>query len=258
MSRALITALFSLSMFAACGGKKDEGKKDDNAKKDDTKRDDTKKSVYLDKLKQNADKVCACANMGCASKAMDDFKKESEELAKANPSAKMSEEDLAAAGDGVVDELAGLLEAVEGLFEVDDVDAVFLAEQILAHLGVPALGPVAEMQAGFEQVLDADVLADVGGRHGDHDGFPLLGHVPAFFVLGRKIRFCRRRRTADELRFRFCTRKTRRGIYGSPPGNARVIWENFGGREQPRRVGPTRPTREAGESGAGPGAAGCG
>jgi hypothetical protein len=38
------------------------------------------------------------------------------------------EEDLAAAGDGVIDELAGLLQAVEGLLEVDDVDAVLLPE----------------------------------------------------------------------------------------------------------------------------------
>jgi hypothetical protein len=42
------------------------------------------------------------------------------------------------------------------LAEVDDVDAVALAEDVLLHLRVPALGLVSEVDASLEQVLQRD------------------------------------------------------------------------------------------------------
>ena len=87
-------------------------------------------------------------------------------------------QNLTSASNGVIDELARLLQAFQRLLQVNNVDAVALPEQVLAHFGVPAFGPVAKMQAGFEQVLDANVLRDVwGGCHGDHDRFPLFMYL---------------------------------------------------------------------------------
>ena len=46
-----------------------------------------------------------------------------------------------------------LVEATDGLLQVDDVDAVALGEDERAHTRVPAAGLVAEVDAGFEQRL---------------------------------------------------------------------------------------------------------
>ncbi len=59
------------------------------------------------------------------------------------------EEEGLAGGDEVGDEPAGLFQAVDGLLEVDDVDAVAFREDELAHLRVPAPGLVAEVDAGL-------------------------------------------------------------------------------------------------------------
>ena len=40
----------------------------------------------------------------------------------------------------------------EGLFEVDDVDLVAMAENVIGHLGVPETGLVAEMNAGLQHL----------------------------------------------------------------------------------------------------------
>jgi len=40
--------------------------------------------------------------------------------------------------------------------QVDDVDAVALPEDVRLHLGVPALGLMAEVHPGFQQFLDGD------------------------------------------------------------------------------------------------------
>ncbi len=61
------------------------------------------------------------------------------------------EEHLAAVGGGLAQELERFLEALERLVEVDDVDAVALAEDEVLHLRVPAIGLVAEVGAGFDQ-----------------------------------------------------------------------------------------------------------
>jgi len=49
-----------------------------------------------------------------------------------------------------VDEPFGVLEQLGGLGEVDDVDPVALAEDVLLHLRVPALRLVSEVDAGLE------------------------------------------------------------------------------------------------------------
>ena len=67
--------------------------------------------------------------------------------------------------DGVSDEAVGVLQAGDGLLQVDDVDAVAVGEDVRAHLRVPALGLVAEVDACFEQSLHRD-HAGVGVGHG--------------------------------------------------------------------------------------------
>src|SRR5690606_30491015 len=51
----------------------------------------------------------------------------------------------------------GLLEQRQGLFQIDDVDLVALAEDVRAHLGVPEAGLVAEMHAGLQHLAHGDV-----------------------------------------------------------------------------------------------------
>ena len=69
-------------------------------------------------------------------------------------------------------ELLGLLEQACVLQQVDDVDAAALAEDEAAHLGVPAARLVAEVDAGLQQLPDADL---------GHCGAPLcrVGLLPA-------------------------------------------------------------------------------
>ena len=52
--------------------------------------------------------------------------------------------------------LIAVVEPGDGLLQVDDVDAVALGEDELAHLRVPAAGLVAEVDAGLQQLLHAD------------------------------------------------------------------------------------------------------
>ncbi len=66
------------------------------------------------------------------------------------------EEDRALALRDVACELVGLLEQLLGLREVDDVDPAALAEDVPAHLGVPATGLVAEVDAGLQQLPHGD------------------------------------------------------------------------------------------------------
>src|SRR5262249_15195039 len=63
------------------------------------------------------------------------------------------EEDRAAAGGQVAHEPVGVAELLEGFLKVDDVNAVTLAEDVLLHLRVPALGLMAEVHSGLEQLL---------------------------------------------------------------------------------------------------------
>ena len=54
----------------------------------------------------------------------------------------------------VTHEVVRFHKLLDGLLQVDDVDAVSLREDVLLHLGVPASGVVSEMDAGFQQLLD--------------------------------------------------------------------------------------------------------
>ena len=62
------------------------------------------------------------------------------------------EEDRAAALGDVPRELVRLLEQLLRLREVDDVDPAALAEDVAAHLGIPATRLVAEVDTGLQQL----------------------------------------------------------------------------------------------------------
>ena len=66
------------------------------------------------------------------------------------------EEHGAAALGEVAHERLGLLQALRGLLQVDDVDAAALAEDEALHLRVPAARLVAEMDAGLQELSHAD------------------------------------------------------------------------------------------------------
>ena len=65
------------------------------------------------------------------------------------------EHDRAAPPGDILHELLCLPEQLLGLDEVDDVDAVALAEDESAHLRIPTARLVAEMHAGLQQLLDS-------------------------------------------------------------------------------------------------------
>jgi hypothetical protein len=65
------------------------------------------------------------------------------------------ENDLALGGE-FDDELRRFLEHLEGLLQIDDVNAVALAEDVFLHPGIPALGLMPEVDSCFEQLLHGD------------------------------------------------------------------------------------------------------
>ena len=71
------------------------------------------------------------------------------------------EQDAAALGDGVAHDLQSLVQHRDGLGQVDDVDAVPLAVDELAHAGVPTLRLVTVVNASFEQLTQREI----GKRH---------------------------------------------------------------------------------------------
>jgi hypothetical protein len=71
------------------------------------------------------------------------------------------EQHAAATGDRLRQEVERALEQTRGLVEVDDVDAAARTVDERAHLRVPALGLMTEVDAGFEQLLDAQGLFGV-------------------------------------------------------------------------------------------------
>jgi hypothetical protein len=64
--------------------------------------------------------------------------------------------------DGVADRLQRPVQHGHRLRQVDDVDVVAGAEDVLRHLRVPAVGLMAEMNASFQELAHAEV----GQRHG--------------------------------------------------------------------------------------------
>jgi hypothetical protein len=71
------------------------------------------------------------------------------------------EQHLAARADGRRDEVERAREQRHGLRQVDDVHAVARAEDVRLHPRVPAVGLVAEVRAGLDQL----VHGDGGNRH---------------------------------------------------------------------------------------------
>ena len=67
------------------------------------------------------------------------------------------EEHEAAGGGDLFEILAGPEQAADRLADVDDVDQVAAAVDVGPHLRVPAAGPVAEMDACFDQFLGQDI-----------------------------------------------------------------------------------------------------
>ena len=66
------------------------------------------------------------------------------------------EQDVAAASDDLLDEVVGGVDALDGLLEVDDVDAVALGEDEALHLGVPATGLVPEVDTAIKELAHGD------------------------------------------------------------------------------------------------------
>ena len=59
-------------------------------------------------------------------------------------------------GDGLADEFVGPIHVLQGLLQVDDVDAIALGEDESLHLRVPAPGLVSEMNTCVQQFLNAN------------------------------------------------------------------------------------------------------
>ncbi len=64
------------------------------------------------------------------------------------------EEDIRAAGDGLLDELLGAKKSLEGFLHIDDVNHVALAVNVRRHLRIPARNAMSEMDAGVHQRFD--------------------------------------------------------------------------------------------------------
>ena len=85
------------------------------------------------------------------------------------------EQDVAAAGDGLGDEVERALEEARRLVEVDDVDAVARAVDERPHLRVPALGLVTEVDARVEELAHAERLVRITERARSAVGFDCGG-----------------------------------------------------------------------------------
>ncbi len=73
------------------------------------------------------------------------------------------EQDGAAVGDGLLDEVVGAVDERQRLLQVDDVDAVALGEDEALHLRVPATGLVPEVNTAFKHLSHGD---DGGHEYG--------------------------------------------------------------------------------------------
>ncbi len=63
------------------------------------------------------------------------------------------EQHVLAAGDGVLHQLLGAEEALDGFLHIDDVNHVPLAVDVRLHLGIPAADAMTEMNAGVDERL---------------------------------------------------------------------------------------------------------
>src|SRR5699024_2568258 len=69
----------------------------------------------------------------------------------------------AAGGDGLLDELVGLVDVGQGLLQVDDVDAVAVGEDETTHLRVPTAGLVTKVDACIQQFAHSNNSHGVTG-----------------------------------------------------------------------------------------------
>jgi len=67
------------------------------------------------------------------------------------------EKDRASASGSIAHQIVARGEGFESLLQVYDVDTVAFSEDIRPHLGVPATGAMAEVNAGLEECLHTDV-----------------------------------------------------------------------------------------------------
>ena len=67
------------------------------------------------------------------------------------------EEQATAFASELGDELRRLPEQTPGLLQIDDVDAVALAEDVSAHFGIPTPGLVSEVHTSLEQIPHPDL-----------------------------------------------------------------------------------------------------
>ena len=72
------------------------------------------------------------------------------------------EQDTAALGDGVAHRLKRAMQHRHGLGEIDDMNVVAGAEDVIVHLRIPAVGLMAKVHASFQKLTHAVV----GQRHG--------------------------------------------------------------------------------------------
>ena len=130
-------------------------------------------------------------------------------------------------GDGLLDELVGVVDVRQRLLQVDDVDAVALGHDEALHLGVPATGLVPEVDAALEELA-----------HGD-DGHAVFSLVSVLSVVrGRAT--ARRSRGAREPGGRH-TPHSWRLTHPAPPrsgGDCRGATRSGGPAEDARIYGP--------------------
>ncbi len=74
------------------------------------------------------------------------------------------EEDAATLRHGLLHRVQRLVEQRHGLGQVDDVDAVAVAVDVRPHARVPAVGLVAEVDAGFEELAQGEFRQSHGSR----------------------------------------------------------------------------------------------
>src|SRR5437763_14318943 len=141
------------------------------------------------------------------------------------------EEDGAAAGADVADELERLAGQLHRLLQIDDVDTVAGAEDVRLHLRIPALGLVPEVDAGLEQLTHGDALRGLhrllhaGGVGADRNGRCGCG--------------CARLYCLCHHRFFLHPRRAKAGPCGNPAliGRCAYLWCGTAGpiRKDPRK-----------------------
>ena len=135
------------------------------------------------------------------------------------------EQDGAAVGRELADELRRVLVLDQRLLEVDDVDLVAVAEDERGHLGIPEARLVAEMDAGFQHLANGDrhVLLQVR-----------VGQIP--------------RRSPDQPACGGHPERRRQAVRGSGPLIRRCGCERrgVGPAQEPRRLCERAPRRPRG------------